>query len=352
MPLFNVIMLRRNFLKKIIFFTVGIISMSNKLLAKEVFSKEIFKDGIFYNNYIDHKMTTFKQFWKWRKESKKPEPMSFPLAKNDPKFLQENRSQKTLTWIGHASFLIQIDGINILTDPHLTKRASPVVFAGPSRTTPPGLDINDLPEIDVIVISHNHYDHLDYQTILNITRKQITNQPLILVPLKLKKLVESFGARNVKELGWWDTTNFKNLNIHAVPVQHWSNRSFNTNKTLWCGWVFENKNFKCIFVGDTGYSKDFATIQQRFGHMDLSLIPIGAYAPRWFMKYHHCNVDEAIQIHKDLKSKKSIAMHWGTFQLTDEPMDEPIKLLKKLAPEKNLLSNEFVAMTHGESKIL
>jgi len=352
MPLFNLIMLRRNFLKKIIFFTVGIISMSNKLLAKEVFSKEIFKDGIFYNNYIDHKMTTFKQFWKWRKESKKPEPMSFPLAKNDPTFLQENRSQKTLTWIGHASFLIQIDGINILTDPHLTKRASPVVFAGPSRTTPPGLDINDLPEIDVIVISHNHYDHLDYQTILNITRKQITNQPLILVPLKLKKLVESFGARNVKELGWWDTTNFKNLNIHAVPVQHWSNRSFNTNKTLWCGWVFENKNFKCIFVGDTGYSKDFATIQQRFGHMDLSLIPIGAYAPRWFMKYHHCNVDEAIQIHKDLKSKKSIAMHWGTFQLTDEPMDEPIKLLKKLAPEKNLLSNEFVAMTHGESKIL
>ena len=352
MPLFNLIMLRRNFLKKIIFFTVGIISMSNKLLAKEVFSKEIFKDGIFYNNYIDHKMTTFKQFWKWRKESKKPEPMSFPLAKNDPTFLQENRSQKTLTWIGHASFLIQIDGINILTDPHLTKRASPVVFAGPSRTTPPGLDINDLPEIDVIVISHNHYDHLDYQTILNITRKQITNQPLILVPLKLKKLVESFGARNVKELGWWDTTNFKNLNIHAVPVQHWSNRSFNTNKTLWCGWVFENKNFKCIFVGDTGYSKDFATIQQRFGHMDLSLIPIGAYAPRWFMKYHHCNVDEAIQIHKDLKSKKSIAMHWGTFQLTDEPMDDPIKLLKKLAPEKNLLSNEFVAMTHGESKIL
>ena len=352
MPLFNLIMLRRNFLKKIIFFTVGIISMSNKLLAKEVFSKEIFKDGIFYNNYIDHKMTTFKQFWKWRKESKKPEPMSFPLAKNDPTFLQENRSQKTLTWIGHASFLIQIDGINILTDPHLTKRASPVVFAGPSRTTPPGLDINDLPEIDVIVISHNHYDHLDYQTILNITRKQITNQPLILVPLKLKKLVESFGARNVKELGWWDTTNFKNLNIHAVPVQHWSNRSFNTNKTLWCGWVFENKNFKCIFVGDTGYSKDFVAIQQRFGHMDLSLIPIGAYAPRWFMKYHHCNVDEAIQIHKDLKSKKSIAMHWGTFQLTDEPMDEPIKLLKKLAPEKNLLSNEFVAMTHGESKIL
>ena len=326
--------------------------MSNKLFAKEVFSKEILKDGIFYNNYIDHKMATFKEFWKWRKESKKSEPISFPLAKNDPKFLKENRTRKTLTWIGHASFLMQVDGINILTDPHLTKRASPVVLAGPSRTTPPGLKIEDLPEIDVIVISHNHYDHLDYQTILSITRKQINNQPLILVPLKLKKLLESFGARNVKELGWWDTTSFKNLNIHSVPVQHWSNRSFNTNKTLWCGWVFENANFKSIFVGDTGYSKDFSAIQKKFGYMDLSLIPIGAYAPRWFMKDHHCNVEEAIQIHKDLNSKKSIAMHWGTFQLTDEPMDEPIKLLKKLTDKENLTSDEFVAMTHGESKII
>ena len=323
--------------------------MSKKLFAKE-FSKPLFKDGIFYNNYIDHKMASFKEFWKWRKESTKPEPISFPLVKNDPRFLQQNRTQKTLTWIGHASFLLQIDGINILTDPHLTKRASPVIFAGPSRTTPPGLSIEDLPEIDIIVISHNHYDHLDYQTILQITRKQINNQPLILVPLKLKKLLKSFGAKNVQELEWWDNTNFKNLTIHSVPVQHWSNRSFNTNKTLWCGWVFESKNFKCIFVGDTGYSKDFLTIQKKFGFMDLALIPIGAYAPRWFMKDHHCNVEEAIQIHKDLKSKQSIAMHWGTFQLTDEPMDEPPKLLKKLVVEKNLSSDEFIVMAHGESK--
>ena len=325
--------------------------MSKKLFAKK-FSKSLFKDGIFYNNYIDHKMASFKEFWKWRKESTKPSPISFPLTKNNPTFLQKNKTQKTLTWIGHASFLLQIDGINILTDPHLTKRASPVIFAGPSRTTPPGLSIKDLPAIDIIVISHNHYDHLDYQTILQITRKQINNQPLILVPLKLKKLLKSFGAKNVQELEWWDNTNFKNLTIHSVPVQHWSNRSFNTNKTLWCGWVFETKNFKFIFVGDTGYSKDFLTIQKKFGFMDLALIPIGAYAPRWFMKDHHCNVEEAIQIHKDLKSKQSIAMHWGTFQLTDEPMDEPPKLLKKLVVEKNLSSDEFIVMAHGESKTI
>ena len=345
------VMLRRKFIKNLLISTIGIIVMSKKLFAKE-FSKPLFKDGIFYNNYIDHKMASFREFWKWRKESTKPSPISFPLTKNNPTFLQKNKTQKTLTWIGHASFLLQIDGINILTDPHLTKRASPVIFAGPSRTTPPGLSIEDLPAIDIIVISHNHYDHLDYQTILQITRKQKNNQPLILVPLKLKKLLQSFGAKNVKELEWWDNSNFKNLTIHSVPVQHWSNRSFNTNKTLWCGWVFETKNFKCIFVGDTGYSKDFLTIQKKFGFMDLALIPIGAYAPRWFMKDHHCNVEEAIQIHKDLKSKQSIAMHWGTFQLTDEPMDEPPKLLKKLVVEKNLSSDEFIVMTHGESKTI
>lgn len=345
-------MLRRNFLKKILISTISIIAMSNKLFAKEMFSKPIFKDGIFYNNYIDHKMAPFKDFWKWRKESTKPDRISFPLAKNNPTFLQKNRTQKTLTWIGHASVLLQIDGINILTDPHLTKRASPVSFAGPSRTTPPGLSIEDLPNIDIIVISHNHYDHLDYQTIRKITKKQRNNQPLVLVPLKLKKLLESFGATNVMELEWWDKTIFKNLNIHSVPVQHWSNRSFNTNKTLWCGWVFETQNFKCIFIGDTGYSKDFLTIQEKFSHMDLALIPIGAYAPRWFMKDHHCNVEEAIQIHKDLKSKNSFAMHWGTFQLTDEPMDEPPRLLEKLSVEKDLSKDEFIAMIHGESKII
>jgi L-ascorbate metabolism protein UlaG (beta-lactamase superfamily) len=181
-------------------------------------------------------------------------------------------------------------------------------------------------------------------------RKQQGNPPLVLVPLKLKKLLQSFGASNVKELEWWESTSYKNLKIHSVPVQHWSNRSFNTNKTLWCGWVFETNNFKCIFVGDTGYSKDFEAIQKKFGFMDLALIPIGAYAPRWFMKDHHCNIEEAIQIHKDLKSKHSVAMHWGTFQLTDEPMDEPPKLLKKLVVEKKLLEDEFIVMTHGESK--
>ena len=345
-------MIRRNFFKKILIATIGALIMSNKLFAKEIFSKSVLKDGIFYNNYIDHNMASFKEFWKWRKESTKPDPVSFPLAQNDPQFLKHNKNQKTLTWIGHASFLLQIDGVNILTDPHLTKRASPVSFAGPVRTTPPGLKIKDLPIIDIIVISHNHYDHLDSQSIRQIIKQQKNNQPLILVPLKLKSLLKSFGATNVKELGWWDNIKFKNLNLHSVPVQHWSNRSFNTNKTLWCGWVIKTSSFKTFFCGDTGYSKDFLTIQKKFDYMDLSLIPIGAYAPRWFMKDHHCNVKEAIQIHKDIQSKYSIAMHWGTFQLTDEPMEEPVQLLKSLYTQKSLSDKKFITMKHGETKII
>ena len=345
-------MIRRSFFKKILIATIGILAMSNKLFAKEIFSKSAVKDDIFYNNYIDHKMASFKEFWKWRKESTKPDPVSFPLAKNDPQFLKDNKTQKTLTWIGHASFLLQVDGVNILTDPHLTKRASPVSIAGPARTTPPGLNIKDLPIIDIIVISHNHYDHLDRETIQKIIRKQKYNQPTIFVPLRLKNLLRGFGAKNVQELDWWDNIRFKNLTIHSVPVQHWSNRSFNINKTLWCGWVFEKSDYKTFFCGDTGYSKDFLNIQKKFGYMDLSLLPIGAYAPRWFMKDHHCNVEEAIQIHKDIKSKHSIAMHWGTFQLTDEPMEEPPQLLKSLSAKMNLSNDEFIAMQQGETKII
>ena len=246
--------------------------------------------------------------------------------------------------------LIQIAGLNILTDPHFTERASPFNFAGPSRTTPVGLKIEDLPKIDLIIISHNHYDHLDKKTIQQLIKKQQDSQPLILVPLKLKKLLEKFGAKNVQELGWWDNTILKNVKIHSVPVQHWSKRSFtDTNKSLWCGWIIDAPNYRTFFCGDTGYSKDFGLIQKKFKYMDLSLIPIGAYAPRWFMKYHHCNVEEAIQIHKDIKSKRSIGMHWGTFILTDEPMREPVEKLKQLTKQKNMPPEEFAIMEHGKT---
>ena len=156
-------MKRRKFIKKILLSFLGFLVIPNKLISKQVFQKSNFKDGIFLNNYLPYDQKSSKDFWKWRKERKeiKIDPISFPLAKNDLEFLQSNRTENTLTFIGHASFLIQINGLNILTDPHFTKRASPLSFAGPLRTTPPGIRLEDLPEIDVILISHNHYDHLD-----------------------------------------------------------------------------------------------------------------------------------------------------------------------------------------------
>jgi len=344
-------MYRRNFLK-IFIISAGFITLKMKLFANEILKPFNIENGVFVNNFIGHRKS-FKDFWKWRKESKRPDPISFPLAHNDVQYLQQNKSDKTLTWVGHATFLLQLNGYNILTDPHFSKRASPLSFMGPERTTPPGLQIHDLPLIDLVVISHNHYDHLDSQSIKSLIRRQKNNQPIFFVPLKLKRTLQNFGALNIIEHQWWQATQYKQLEICSVPVQHWSKRSLSdTNKTLWCGWVIKSKNFQYLFVGDTGYSKDFKNIQKRFGPMDLASIPIGAYEPRWFMKDSHCNVEEAIQIHKDIKSKKSIAMHWGTFQLTDEPMDEPIQLLSKLTRKLNY-SDQFVALKHGETiKIL
>jgi len=162
---------RREFIKKIVLFSLSFVFVKTKIMANSIFKPFNLENGIFVNNYISHK-NNFKDFWKWRIESKKPAPIEFPLAKNNPKYLKSNKSEKTITWIGHSTFLLQIDGINILTDPHFTKRASPLSFAGPSRTTPPGLKLEDLPFIDFVLISHNHYDHLDKKTIQLLLKKQ------------------------------------------------------------------------------------------------------------------------------------------------------------------------------------
>jgi len=340
---------RRDFIKKIVLFSLSFVFLKTKIMAKSLFKPFNLEDGIFVNNYVSHR-NSFKDFWRWRMESKKPQSISFPIANNNPEYLKSNKSERTITWVGHSTFLLQIDSINILTDPHFTKRASPLGFVGPKRTTPPGLKIEDLPFIDFVLISHNHYDHLDSKTIQLLLNRQNQNQPTFFVPLKLKKTISKLGAKNIFEHEWWQMTKFKDLEIHSVPVQHWSKRTVNdTNKTLWCGWVIQANNFKYFFPGDTGYSQDFQDIQKKFGTFDLVTIPIGAYAPRWFMKDTHCNVEEAIKIHKDIKSKKSIAMHWGTFQLTDEPMDEPIKLLQELSEKFKLEKDEFIHMTHGET---
>jgi len=326
---------------------------ASKMSKNELNKEHHLEDGSFKNNYSSSINKPFSDLIKWRWNRTQPEPFNFKLDKNDPKFLKENREIPTLTWIGHSTLLLQHKGVNILTDPHLTQRASPFSFAGPQRSTPPGLSIEDLPIIDLIVISHNHYDHLDKLTIKTLYERQPNHSPKIFVPLKLKQWFLDLGIKNVTELDWKDSVKFGEWEIHAVPVQHWSSRTpFDRNKTLWAGWILETEGFRFFFAGDTGYSKDFKNIGDQFGQIDLAAIPIGAYEPRWFMKAAHVNPEEAVMIHQDINARFSVGIHWGTFILTDEPVIEPPKRLLSALKKEGISKEKFFVMKHGETKML
>jgi len=306
-------------------------------------------------------------FWRWQRERWRdglpriPEGgYRFERVHPDLAWLRHNREQPALTWIGHASFLLQLGGLNILTDPHLTARASPLAFAGPARIVPPAIALRELPHIDAVVISHNHYDHLDLRTVKHLAR-QAGGSPRFFVPLGLKSWFAGRGMHDAVELDWWDRASHRGLDFHLVPVQHWSARGArDRDTTLWGGWMIELPSrtsndgtaFRFFFAGDTGYSRDFADIAARFAPIDLAALPIGAYDPRWFMQVMHVNPEEAVQIHLDLHARRSVAMHWGTFILTDEPMDEPPHRLALARQAAGLRGEDFFVMRHGETRRL
>jgi len=311
-----------------------------------------------FKNVHEYEENNFWNLLKWRrqradKEIPGPESYNFPLAKNNPDFLKQNRDKNTVTWIGHATVLLQMEGYNVLTDPHFSKRTSPVQWAGPERVAPLGLAFEDLPPIDIVVISHDHFDALDEQTILKLRRRPGGEKTRFYVPLGLKSWFVIREIDQVIEMDWWDRQQDGNFEIVAVPVQHWSKRSiFSRNKTLWAGWVIKSDRFRFIFVGDTGYAPQFKEIGDKLGPFDLAAIPIGAYEPRWFMRRHHVNPEEAVQIHVDMQSQKSVAIHWGTFILTDEPLDEPPKRLSNALQEKQIPKEDFLVLQHGQTIIL
>ena len=328
-------------LKKIGLFSISLILMLStgcaaqpQKIVKPHHTSEGFRN---LNRYEDHGFLDLLK-WRWQRLWRKtPKPMEFPLAENDPNFLRLNTRNTTLTWIGHTTVLLQLDGKNILTDPVFSRRASPVQWAGPERVVPPGLGMEDLPPIDMVVISHDHYDALDKGSILKLYRRENGTRTMFFVPLGFKAWFQDLGISNVIELDWWESRQHENLLITAVPVQHWSKRSlFSRNTTLWSGWVIGNKEFKFFFCGDSGYGPHFKEIGNRFGPFDLSAIPIGAYEPRWFMSQNHVNPEEAVQAHLDLRSRKSVAIHWGTFILTDEPLDEPPRKLAAALREEEI----------------
>ena len=327
----------------------------------------------FKNNYIGPIDKTFGELIRWqieRRQQDLPKPPAQPTATR-PADLAAIRAYNTpgaapelpyITWLGHASMLVQAGGLNVLTDPIFSERASPVQFLGPRRAQAPGVQLADLPPIDVVLISHNHYDHLDKASVLRIAeRSRAAGQPtLFLVPLGMKPWFADLGISNAVELDWWDKHVVRGVEFNFTPVQHWSSRSFgDRSKTLWGGYAVFAPELHWYFTGDTGYSKDFADTQARFagrhaasqgGGFDLALIPIGAYEPRWFLKDQHVNPAEAVQIHRDLRAKRSVGLHWGTFEISDESLDQPPKDLANAAREQGLPGAEFTVMAIGETR--
>lgn len=271
-----------------------------------------------------------------------------------------------ITWIGHASMLVQAGRLNVLVDPMFSDRASPAPFIGPRRAQPPGLTLAQLPPIDVVLISHNHYDHLDEPSVKALTEqgRAVGAEPLFIVPLGLKPWLASRGITRVVELDWWQQHHHSGNIFYLTPAQHWSARSFtDRSATLWGGFAVFAPDFHWFYSGDTGYSKDFEDIRARFSGpisagslgepwrgFDLAMIPVGAYAPRWFMKEQHVNPAEALQIHRDLGVRQSVGVHWGVFALTDESLDQPSKDLAAAREQAGMTDEEFFLMRIGETR--
>jgi L-ascorbate metabolism protein UlaG (beta-lactamase superfamily) len=313
-------------------------------------------DG-FRNNYPHPEKASFFA-WQWdRLRNGLPQApeggWKIPAVKTDAAALAAPDAAPSVTWVGHATMLVRLAGANILFDPIFSARASPLGFVGPRRVVPLPIDIAELPRIDLVFISHNHFDHLDADSVQRLAAMP-QGSPRFLVPLGLKAWFVDRGIERVDEYDWWQESRHDALRFTFVPVQHWSKRGlFDTNQTLWGGWVVEGDGLRLIHTGDTGYSQDFRDIGERLGPFDMAFIPIGAYAPRWFMQVMHVDPDEALQVRADLRAERAIGMHWGTFEaLTDEALDEPPAELARRRALRGLAPEQFDVMKIGETRPL
>jgi L-ascorbate metabolism protein UlaG (beta-lactamase superfamily) len=252
-----------------------------------------------------------------------------------------------VTFVGHSTFLIQTDSGHILTDPVYSERASPLTFVGPRRVRQPGIAFDDLPEISVVLLSHNHYDHCDLRTLKAL---DLRFHPVVIAPLKNGPLLKSAGIRRIEELDWWQEAATSPMPVRLTPAQHFSARSpFDRDRALWGGFLISLGDRRMFFAGDSGYGPHFTEIRRRYGSMDLALLPIGAYEPRWFMQSMHMNPAEAVQAHLDLDARHSLGMHFGTFQLTTEGIAEPLHALAEAQRARHVPDARFVTLEPGES---
>jgi len=321
----------------------------------------------FQNNYLEFEPKGLGALIEWRVAAAReglprPPEAATPRVAADLDFIRSNAGAGTamipaVTWIGHASTLVQAGGVSILTDPIFSERASPLSFLGPKRHVAPGLAVAALPHIDAVLISHNHYDHLDEASVRALAA-QAGGPPLFIVPLGIKRWLADIGISHAVELDWWQSARVGAVEVVFTPAQHWSGRSVTDRmETLWGGYAVFAPGFQWFFAGDTAYSKDFADIHQRFAArhgaglgFDLVLLPIGAYEPRWFMKAQHVDPEEAVRIHRDLGAEHSIGIHWGTFELTDESLDEPPRALARAARAAGLADDAFTVIAIGATR--
>jgi N-acyl-phosphatidylethanolamine-hydrolysing phospholipase D len=276
-------------------------------------------------------------------------PRSFeaPRVPADTVLLAGNPTP-TVTWIGHATLLVQLDGVTVLTDPHWSRRASPLSWAGPRRLTPPGLAFEALPPVHVVVISHDHYDHLDLATVRRLAE---THDPLFVVPLGLKQWFEAQGIMRVEELDWWQSHEHRGLRLVCLPAQHFAQRTlWDGNRRLWASWAVIGASRRLYFSGDTGYFDGFRRMGEQLGPFDLAAVAIGAYLPPHIMRFVHLTPEEAVQAGEDLRARHVLGIHWGTFDLAEEPLSEPPERMLAEARRRGLPSDRAWVFKVGETR--
>ncbi|WML31475.1 MBL fold metallo-hydrolase [Neobacillus sp. OS1-32] len=286
---------------------------------------------------------SFKDMLRWNKERRrKMKDLTTQIEQSPVKKvaeLQQNRTRTSYTWIGHSTFLIQMNGLNILTDPVWAKR-----MGFDKRSTEPGIALEDLPEMDVVVISHGHYDHLDFPTL-----KRLKGNPHYFVPAGLKRLFTRKGYRQVTEMNWWDSVDHKGVTIHFVPAQHWTRRSLtDMNTSHWGGFVFQTAEKTYYFVGDTGYFSGFNQIAERFA-IDTVFMPIGAYEPEWFMAPAHISPEDSVKAFLELGAKQFVPMHYGAYRLADDTGPEALERLLHAWEQQHLPQEQLKVLLIGET---
>ena len=309
------------------------------------FDKSDHFDGRKFHNPTGPALQPFSAVPRMLLEKKTPWPARIEEPTRVPAALGD--ADAVVTFIGQSTFLIQTAACNIITDPMFSETAGPFGLLGPRRVRPPAVELDRLPPIGLVLLSHNHYDHCDLPTLSTLAARF---DPVVVTPLGNGPLVRSAGVRRVEELDWWQTTTVSNVPVTLTPAHHFSARGpFDRNRALWSGFMFTAGRARVYFAGDTAYGSLFEDIHQRLGPPDLALLPIGAYEPRWFMKSVHMNPAEAVQAHRSLRAVESIGMHFGTFQLTTEGIDEPRRALDEARRLAQLPASQFRTLGFGES---